>query len=164
MSCARARPFPRASARPLGALETSLGDQARVQREEGDERIRTAVPGKRAASRGFVRRPASRRARRLGSRRLEPLLFANTATGYCLFNMARLRRSRTFRVWLVDSAEILRAAYNSAVLPAVGETILVEKMQLDAEGAWKRTKTKPVPARVTRVSGGFITAEIDNDA
>ena len=73
-------------------------------------------------------------------------------------------RTKTFKVWLVDRAEILRAGYKSAALPAVGETIFVEKMALDGDGNWRSTKSKPVPARVTRVRGGFITAHIDNDA
>ena len=72
--------------------------------------------------------------------------------------MALLRRTRTFKVWLVDKAEIGRAYYKSAALPAVGETILVRKMEHDGEGSWRRTRSKPVPARVIRVSAGFITA------
>jgi hypothetical protein len=72
--------------------------------------------------------------------------------------MALLRRTRTFKVWLVDKAEIVRAYYKSAVLPAVGETILVRRMELDGEGSWRRTKSPPVPARVIRVSAGVITA------
>jgi hypothetical protein len=47
--------------------------------------------------------------------------------------MALLRRTRTFKVWLVDRAEIGRAYYKSAALPAVGETILMRKMKLDAK-------------------------------
>ena len=73
--------------------------------------------------------------------------------------MSLLRRGRSFRVWLVDTGEILRAGYRAAALPAVGETILVQKMKLDEDGAWKPTKSKRVPARVTRVRGGMITAE-----
>ena len=69
-----------------------------------------------------------------------------------------MRRTRTFRVWLVDRAEIVRARYKSAVTPAVGETILVRKMELDDEGVWRTKRTKPVPARVTRVGTEFITA------
>jgi hypothetical protein len=72
--------------------------------------------------------------------------------------MTLLRRTRTFKVWLVDRAEIVRASYKSAALPAVGETILVRKMKLDAEGSWRKTRTRPVPVRVTRVSAEFITA------
>lgn len=75
--------------------------------------------------------------------------------------MALLRRTRTFRVWLVDRAEIVRARYKSANPPAVGETILVRKLKLDDEGVWRKAKTKPVAARVTRVQGGFITAATD---
>ena len=71
--------------------------------------------------------------------------------------MALLRRTRTLKVWLVNT-EIGRAYYKSAALPAVGETILVRKMALDAEGSWRRTKSPPVPARVIRVSAGVITA------
>jgi hypothetical protein len=69
-----------------------------------------------------------------------------------------MRRTKTFRVWLVDRAEIVRARYKSASRPAVGETILVQRMQLDGEGVWRKAKTKPVRARVTRVRDGFITA------
>ena len=72
--------------------------------------------------------------------------------------MALLRRTRTFKVWLVDKADIGRAYYKSAALPAVGETILVRKMKHDAQGSWRKTRTKPVRVRVTRVSAGFITA------
>jgi hypothetical protein len=71
--------------------------------------------------------------------------------------MALRRRTRTFKVWLVDRAEIGRAYYKSAALPAVGETILVRKMKLDAKGSWRKTRTEPVPVRVTRVGAGFIT-------
>ena len=71
--------------------------------------------------------------------------------------MALLRRTRTFKVWLVNT-EIGRAYYKSAALPAVGETILVRKMTHDAEGSWRKTRTEAVPVRVTRVSAGFITA------
>lgn len=78
--------------------------------------------------------------------------------------MTRLRRPRTFRVWLVDRGEIIRAGYRAGALPAVGETILVEKMGLDDDGNWRKIKSEAVPARVTRVRGGFITAHIDNDA
>ena len=72
--------------------------------------------------------------------------------------MALLRRTRTFKVWLLDRAEIGRAYYKSAALPAVGETILVRELKLDAEGSWRKTRTRPVPVRVIRVSAGFITA------
>jgi hypothetical protein len=78
--------------------------------------------------------------------------------------VTRLRRPRTFKVWLVDKAEIVRAGYKSAALPAVGETILVRKLQLDDKGAWRTTRTEPVAARVTRVRGGFITADTSYDA
>jgi hypothetical protein len=67
-------------------------------------------------------------------------------------------------VWLVDRAEIIRAGYRAAALPAVGQTILVEKMDLDDEGNWRTMKSKPVPARVTRVRGGFITAHTSTEA
>jgi hypothetical protein len=60
-------------------------------------------------------------------------------------------------------ATIHRARYESKAPPAVGETIFVRKMRLDDEGSW-RTIRKPVPARVTRVRGGMITASIDHDA
>ena len=75
--------------------------------------------------------------------------------------MALLRQRRIFKVWLVDRAEIGRAYYKSATLPAVGETILVRKMTLDPKGSWRKAKTKPVPVRVTRVGTGFITAALD---
>lgn len=78
--------------------------------------------------------------------------------------MTRFRRTRTFKVWLVDRAEIVRGAYRSRALPAVGETILVQKMKPDGEGVWRTTRAKPVPARVTRVAGAFITADINYDA
>jgi hypothetical protein len=65
-------------------------------------------------------------------------------------------------VWLVDRAEIVRARYKSAALPAVGETILVRKMELDDEGVWRKARTKPVPVRVTRVSTEFITAHTNH--
>ena len=73
-----------------------------------------------------------------------------------------MRRTKTFRVWLVDRAEIVRARYKSAAMPAVGETIVVERMQLEGEGVWRKAKTKPVRAHVTRVSSGFITAHTNN--
>ena len=64
-------------------------------------------------------------------------------------------------MWLVYRAEIVRAHYKSAAFPAVGETIFVRKMELDDEGVWRTKRTKPVPARVTRVSTEFITAATD---
>ena len=61
-------------------------------------------------------------------------------------------------MWLVYGAEIVRAHYKSAATPAIGETILVQKMERDDEGVWRTKRTKPVPARVTRVGTEFITA------
>ena len=82
----------------------------------------------------------------------------HTPSGGYPSNMALLRRTRTFKVWLVDKAEIGRAYYKSKALPAVGETILVRKMKPDAEGSWRKTRTQPVSVRVIRVSAGVITA------
>jgi len=64
-------------------------------------------------------------------------------------------------VWLIEKADVHRAGYKSAALPAVGETILVRKMALDTEGSWRTMKTELVPARVTQVRGGTITATTD---
>ena len=48
--------------------------------------------------------------------------------------------------------------------PAIGDTIFVRRTELDDEGDWQTMKTKPVPARVTRVRGGMIMAvSIDDD-
>jgi hypothetical protein len=63
-------------------------------------------------------------------------------------------------VWLVDRAEIRRAYYKSAVVPVVGETIMVQRMKRDDDGTWRRTG-EPVPVRVTRVSATLITAASD---
>jgi len=79
--------------------------------------------------------------------------------------VALLGRSKTFKVWLVDRGIVLRAHYQAPALPAIGETIFVRKTELDDEGGWKTTKkTKPVPARVSRVRGGMITAVNMEDA
>ena len=80
-------------------------------------------------------------------------------------NVALLGRTRTFKVWLVDTANVQRAHYQAPALPAIGETIFVRKTELDEDGGWKTNKkTKPVPARVSRVRGGMITAvKIDGD-
>jgi hypothetical protein len=69
-----------------------------------------------------------------------------------------LGRTKTFKVWLVESTSIHRAHYKAAALPAIGETIFVHRAEPDDEGRWQTMKTKPVPARVTRVRGGMITA------
>ena len=66
--------------------------------------------------------------------------------------MSLLRRGRSFRVWLVDTGEILRAGYRAAALPAVGETILVQKMKLDEDGAWKLDD-------IYTFRGAFVQAE-----
>jgi hypothetical protein len=79
-------------------------------------------------------------------------------------HVARLGRTKTFKVWLVDRANVQRAHYEGAALPSVGETIVVRKTELDDEGDWQTMKIKPVPARVSRVRGGMITAvNIDGD-
>ena len=78
-------------------------------------------------------------------------------------NVILLGRKR-FKVWLVDRANIQRAHYQGAALPAVGDTIFVSRTELDDEGNWQTMKTKQVPARVTRVRAGMITAvNIDGD-
>jgi len=64
-------------------------------------------------------------------------------------------------VWLIEKGHVHRAGYKSASLPAVGETILVRKMELDAEDSGRTAETEPVPARVTQVRGGTITATTD---
>jgi len=75
-----------------------------------------------------------------------------------------LGRTKTFKVWLVDRGNVERAHYHAAALPGVGETIFVRKTELDDDGQWQTMKVKPVPARVTRVRGGVITAvNIDGD-
>jgi hypothetical protein len=81
-------------------------------------------------------------------------------------NVALLGRTRTFKVWLVDTANVQRAHYQGAALPAIGEMIFVRKTELDDDGDWQtmKKKPKPIPARVTRVRGGMITAvKIDGD-
>jgi hypothetical protein len=67
---------------------------------------------------------------------------------------------KTFKVWLMAGAKTRGAyAYVSNVLPAVGETIVVRKTVIDEAGdAQMRMDTSPVPARVTRVRAGVITA------
>ena len=72
--------------------------------------------------------------------------------------MARLGRTKTFKVWLLNEANVERAHYEAAALPAVGETILVRQTEPDDDGTWRTMKTKPVRARVTRVRAGIITA------
>jgi hypothetical protein len=65
---------------------------------------------------------------------------------------------------LVDRANVQRAHYEGAALPSVGETIFVQKTDLDDDGGWQTMKIKPVPARVTRVRAGMITAvNMDGD-
>ena len=69
-------------------------------------------------------------------------------------------------MWLVDTANVQRAQYQGAALPAIGEMIFVRKTELDDDGDWQtmKKKPKPIPARVTRVRGGMITAvKIDGD-
>jgi hypothetical protein len=75
-----------------------------------------------------------------------------------------LQRKKTFKVWLVDKGEIHRGRYESAALPAVGDTILVRRMEIDAEGSWRPIRAKPVSASVSRVRGGMITAATRNPA
>ena len=72
--------------------------------------------------------------------------------------MSLLGRTKTFKVWLVESTSIQRAHYKAATLPALGETIFVRKAEPDDEGHWQTMKIEPVPARVTRVRAGMITA------
>jgi hypothetical protein len=57
-------------------------------------------------------------------------------------------------------------AYKSLALPAVGETISVQKVGTDHQGDERiLTALPPVPACVTRVRAGTITAsEIDSAA
>jgi hypothetical protein len=59
-------------------------------------------------------------------------------------------------------------AYKSIALPAVGETIFVQKVGADHQGDERiLTAVPPVPAYVTRVRAGTITAtasEIDSAA
>ena len=64
-------------------------------------------------------------------------------------------------MWLIEKADVQRAGYKAASLPAVGETIFVRKMALDAEGSWGTMKAEPMPARVTQVRDGTITATTD---
>ena len=54
-------------------------------------------------------------------------------------------------------------AYRSTDLPAVGETILVQKVETDVDGDQRILDAlTPVPACVTRVRAGTITAtELD---
>jgi hypothetical protein len=72
--------------------------------------------------------------------------------------VARLGRTKTFKVWLVERTEVRHAHYEGGALPAIGETIFVRKAEPGNDGRWKTMKVKPVPARVTRVRGGMITA------
>jgi hypothetical protein len=59
---------------------------------------------------------------------------------------------------LVDEANVQRAHYQAAAPPAIGETIFVRRTEPDDDGRWQTTKSTPVPARVTRVRAGTITA------
>jgi hypothetical protein len=77
--------------------------------------------------------------------------------------VALLGRTKTFKVWLVDGANVQRAHYEGAALPSVGETIFVRKTDLDDDGDWQTMKIKPVPARVTRVRAGMTAVNMDGD-
>jgi hypothetical protein len=79
--------------------------------------------------------------------------------------VAPFSRTKTFKVWLIDGANVDRAHYQAAALPAIGDTVFVHKTAPDDDGRWQTLKLQPVPARVTRVRGGMITADnLDGDA
>jgi hypothetical protein len=104
-----------------------------------------------------------RRDLRARSRRSQAALLRCGRPGTGIY-VSLLGRTKTFKVWLVDRGNVERAHYHAAALPGIGETIFVRKTELDDEGRWQTMKIKPVPARVTRVRGGMITAvNIDGD-
>lgn len=70
-------------------------------------------------------------------------------------------------MWLIrDGRTQGTYAYRSTALPAVGQTIFVQKVETDQEGDPRiLAASPPVPACVTRVRAGTITAsEIDSAA
>jgi len=83
--------------------------------------------------------------------------------------MTRLRRTGAFKVWLVGRAEIRRAYYESTALPAVGETITVQRMKRDGAEApatcMKYDDSHHIgpsgPLRVADASGGGMKRRVD---